>query len=84
MQLRWRHLDHVTSMARGNQSRAELREILCKNFEYFFRGPLRKRRRDEVPSDELRKNIMVFQILDQVDAHREWLAEQSDHDSIST
>ena len=74
---------HVDSMARSNQSREELRQIMCNSFEYFF-GRLRKRRRDEVPSNSLRKNIIVFQILDQVDARREWLAEQSVHNSIST
>jgi len=44
MELRWRHLDHVESMARGNSTRAELRETLCKNFEHFF-GRLRRRRK---------------------------------------
>jgi hypothetical protein len=63
-------------MARSNESRDELRDKLCNNFEYFF-GRLRKRRRDQVPSDQLRKNFMVFQILDQVDARRAWLVEQS-------
>ena len=78
MELRWRHLDHVDSMARGNASRAELRKTLCNNFEHFF-GPLRRRRTDEVPSDKLRQNFMVFAILDLVDERRaELLAEEEE------
>jgi hypothetical protein len=76
MELRWRHLDHVESMARGNSTRAELRETLCNSFEHFF-GRLRRRRRDEVPSDKLRQNFMVFAILDLVDERRAELEEEA-------
>jgi hypothetical protein len=77
MELRWRHLDHVDSMARGNSSPAELRKTLRKNFEHFF-GRLRKRRRDEVPSDELRKDWMVLQIVDLVEERRAELAAEEE------
>ena len=76
-QLRWRHLDSVDSLARGNSTRAELRETLCNNFEHFF-GRLRRRRRDEVPSDKLRQNFMVFAILDLVEARRAELAAEEE------
>ena len=76
MELRWRHLDHVDSMARGNLTRAALRNTLRKNYEHFF-GRLRKRRRDEVPSDELRKDWMVLQIVDLVAGRRAELEEEA-------
>jgi hypothetical protein len=83
-QLRWRHLQHVTTMARDpSYDRDETEKKLLQNFEYFF-GRLRKRRRDEVPSDSLRRYFMVNNILNQVDARRAWLEEQADRDSIST
>jgi hypothetical protein len=75
-QLRWRHLDHVDSMARDNTPRAETMKILCDNYEHFY-GRLRKRRRDEVPSDQLRKFFIVSNILDQVDARRAELEEDA-------
>jgi hypothetical protein len=62
-------------MARRNSTRAELRETLCNSFEHFF-GRLRRRRRDEVPSDKLRQNFMVFAILDLVDERRAELEEE--------
>src|ERR1700730_13058353 len=65
MQLRWRHLDSITSMAMGDSSIAELQDVLTSNFDHFF-GPLRKRKRDRVPSDKLREEIMVWQILHRV------------------
>jgi hypothetical protein len=46
------------------------------NYEHFY-GRLRRRRRDEVPSDELRKDFIVSNILDQVDAYRARLEEES-------
>jgi hypothetical protein len=76
MELRWRHLDHVDSMARGNSSLADLRQTLRKNYEHFF-GRLRKRRRDEVPSDALRKDWMVLQIVDLVEQRRADLEEEA-------
>ena len=72
-QLRWKHLQHVDSMACDpDYNRSELHDKLLGNFDYFF-GRLRRRRRDEVPSDQLRRCLMVSQILDQVDARRAWL-----------
>src|SRR5882672_6691066 len=68
-ELRWRHLDQVDSMARGNETLDELYAVLLKNFEHFY-GRLRKRRRDEVPSDALRREIMVMNIINLVEERR--------------
>jgi len=68
-ELRWRHLDHVDDIARRDTPRAETMKVLLRNYEWFY-GPLRKRRRDAVPSDQLRKFFVVSNILDQVDARR--------------
>jgi hypothetical protein len=70
MQLRWRHLDSVQSMAMGESSIVELQERLTQNFDRFF-GPLRKRKMDRVPSDALREEIMVRQILNRVQECRD-------------
>jgi hypothetical protein len=76
-QLRWRHLQSVTAMARDpDYDRDETMAKLLGNYEWFF-GRLRFRRRDEVPSDSLRKFFIVSAILDQVDARRAWLINQS-------
>jgi len=69
MELRWRHLDQVDSMARGDSSLDELYATLLKNFEHFY-GPLRKRKRDEVPSDATRRAIMIMQIVNLVEERR--------------
>jgi hypothetical protein len=71
MQLRPRNLDHVDSMARSDRSIADLRMVLCKNYVHFF-GRLRPKART-VPSDELRQEIMVAQLLDLVQDRRDWL-----------
>jgi hypothetical protein len=75
-QLRWIHLQSVSTMARSNDNRADLFRVLRKNYEHFF-GRLRKRRQDEVPSDELRKDFIVHNILNQVDAYRARLEEEA-------
>jgi hypothetical protein len=58
-------------MARSDRSIAELHTVLCKNFVHFF-GRLRPKART-VPSDELRQEIMVVQLLDLVQDRRWWL-----------
>jgi hypothetical protein len=75
-QLRWRHLDHVDDMAGRNTPRAETMRVYLRHYEHFF-GRLRKRRRDEVPSDQLRKFFIVSNILDQVDARRAEIEEEA-------
>ena len=64
MYLTPRHLDSITSMAMGESTIPELLD-LTENFDHFF-GPLRKRKRDRVPADDLREEIMVRQILSRV------------------
>jgi hypothetical protein len=54
-------------MASAPFDRAGLFKTLRKNYEWFS-GRLRKRRRDEVPSDEWRKDLIVSRILDIVEA----------------
>jgi hypothetical protein len=68
-QIRRRHLDHIDSMARSDETLNDLYAKLLGNYEHFY-GRLRRRRRDEVPSDHFRKQIIVRIILDQVDARR--------------
>jgi hypothetical protein len=70
MHLTPRHLDSVQSMAMGKSTIAELQESLTKNFNRYF-PQLRKRKRDRVPSDALREDIMVRQILLRVQAYRD-------------
>jgi hypothetical protein len=70
MHLTPRHLESVRSMAMGKSTIAELQEHLTQNFDRFF-GPLRKRKRDRVPSDSLRQEIMVWQILSRVQESRD-------------
>jgi hypothetical protein len=65
MHLTPRHLDSISSMAIGKSTIQELQEVLTKNFDWFF-PPLRRRKRDRVPSDLLRQEIMVRQILNRV------------------
>jgi hypothetical protein len=69
MQLRWRHLDHVQTMAVSDATIPELQAHLTQNFDWFF-GPIRKRKRDRVPSDATREMIMVWQILNRVQERR--------------
>ena len=71
MQLRPRMLDHIDSMARSDRTIADLRMVLCKNYVHFF-GRLRPKNKT-VPSDELRREIMVAQLLDLVQDRRWWL-----------
>jgi hypothetical protein len=70
MYLTPRHLDSVQSMAMGKSTIAELQESLTKNFNRYF-PQLRKRKRDRVPSDALREEIMVRQILNRVQECRD-------------
>ncbi len=70
MHLTPRHLDSVRSMAMGKSTIPELQESLTQNFDRYF-PPLRKRKRDRVPSNGLRQEIMVWQILNRVQDHRD-------------
>ncbi len=70
MELRWRHLQSVTAMAMSDATIPELQATLTQNFNWFF-GPIRKRKRDRVPSDSLREDIMVWQILNRVQECRD-------------
>ena len=68
-ELRWRELEHVDAMARSNETIDELHAKLLSGFTYFY-GPIRKRRRDDVPSDATRRIIKVFGILALVEERR--------------
>jgi|SRR5882724_9683947 len=72
-ELRWRHLDQVDSAARSNESVDDIVRSLRAGFEHFF-PPIRKRKRDWVPSDELRKDIMVHNLGRLIAERREELA----------
>lgn len=77
MELRWKHLDHVDDMASREFDRAETFRILRNNYEHFY-GRLRKLRRDEVPSDEQRKDRIVNAILDIVEARRAQILQEEE------
>ena len=81
MQLREQHLDSVDSMARSNATPAELRADLCKNYHRYF-GWLRPKSKT-VPSDTLRQNWMVFEIVDLVMARRDEIAAWTRHEEIA-
>ncbi len=70
MHLTPRHLDSVRSMAMGKSTIPELQKNLTESFDRYF-PPLRKLKRDRVPSDALREDIMVRQILNRVQEYRD-------------
>ncbi len=71
MQLRPRHLATVEHIARrSNYHRATQHEFMLQNYSSIFGGGLRPKKL-EVPSDELRKSLMIMRMLDIVDERRE-------------
>jgi hypothetical protein len=76
MHLRPRHLLWVEELGiRGNYDRTAMQEYFCANYNSFF-GPLRRPKAKEVPSDGLRKFIMVSGLLDLVDGRRAEYAQE--------
>ena len=81
MQLRPRHLDHIDNMARSDETIADLRDKLANNYVYFY-GRLRPKYRS-VPSDALRQNIIVHQILVLVEQRRDEIQAAARHEGIA-
>jgi hypothetical protein len=84
MQLRPRHLDKIEILAkRRHYHRADQHDFMLQNYDRLF-GPLRVPKIKEVPSDELRKSLMLSALLDRVEARREEMLEDDARASCST
>ncbi len=83
MQLRPRHLEKVDRIARRPFfDRAIMHEFLLENYDRLF-GALRPKPK-QVPSDELRKCLMILNLLDLIEARREELEEDAARSACST
>jgi hypothetical protein len=71
MQLRNKHLEWIDDLGhREKYDRADLHDYMMAHYDSMF-GPLRRPKRNAVPSDELRKSFIVSDLLDLVDTRRE-------------
>jgi hypothetical protein len=79
-ELRPRMLAMVEEYGFGpDYDRDELRHYFSNNWYRLF-GPLRKSKALEVPSDQLRKGLMISQLLDLIETRRaEYADERSNH-----
>ena len=76
MELRPRHLLMVEEYGFGpDYDRAELRTYFLTNWNRLF-GTIRKSKALEVPSDQLRKELMVEQVLELIEMRRAEYAEE--------
>jgi hypothetical protein len=76
MQLRDRHLHMVEEYGfQREYNRDELRKYFLANYQRLF-GMLRKSKALEVPSDQLRKELMVEQLLELIEMRRAEYAEE--------
>jgi hypothetical protein len=80
MQLRDWHLHMVEEYGfRPEYNRDELRKYFLTNYHRLF-GPLRKSKAMEVPSDQLRKGLMIARLLDLIEMRRaEYAAERASY-----
>ncbi len=78
MELRPRHLLFVEELGVAeNFDRDAVREWMLANYNFLF-GAIRYRKADEVPSDSLRKLIMITRLLNMVETRRdEYAAERA-------
>jgi len=77
-ELRPRHLLMVEEYGFGSDSeynRDELREYFLANWNRLF-GTLRKSKAKEVPSDRIRKELMISRLLDLIDMRRAEYADE--------
>jgi hypothetical protein len=71
MQLRDRHLGWIDDLGhREKYNRSNMHSYMMEHYDSMF-GPLRRPKRNAVPSDELRKSFMVSDLLDLVETRRE-------------
>jgi hypothetical protein len=78
MQLRDRHLQWVEELGiRKYYDRSTMQDFFVENYDRYF-GCLRRSKAKAVPSDLLRKEIMISMLLDLVDGRRaEYAAERA-------
>jgi hypothetical protein len=76
MQLRDRHLHMVEEYGfQREYDRDELRKYFLANYQRLF-GMLRKSKALEVPSDQLRKELMIEQLLELIEMRRAEYADE--------
>jgi len=84
MQLRPRHLDKIEVLAkRRHYNPADQHDFMLQNYDRLF-GALRRPKAKQVPSDELRKSLMLFGLLDLVQARRDEIEEDDARAACST
>jgi hypothetical protein len=78
MELRPRHLVWVEEIGiTESYDRSEMHDYFMENYSSLF-GSLRRRKVDEVPSDRLRKSVMISRLLDMAETRRdEYAAERA-------
>jgi hypothetical protein len=73
-QLRDRHLDWVETLGiRDNYNRSDMYDHMMAHYDSMF-GPLRRPKSTAVPSDSLRKDFMIAEILNLIELRREEIA----------
>ena len=83
MQLRPRHLDKIEILAkRRHYHRADQHDFMLEHYDMLF-GGLRPKAK-QVPSDELRKSLMILSLLDLVDERRDEIEEDDARAACST
>jgi hypothetical protein len=71
MQLRDGHLKWIDDLGhREKYNRSNMHIYMMEHYDSTF-GPLRRPKRNAVPSDQLRKSLMVSSLLDLVETRRE-------------
>jgi hypothetical protein len=71
MQLRNRHLDVIRDYGcEDTYDRREVEAYFMANYNKLF-GPLRRSKAKEIPSDELRKSLLITQLLNLIELRRE-------------
>ena len=71
MQLRDRHLGWIDDLGhREKYNRPNMHSYMLEHYDSMF-GPLRRPKRNAVPSDDLRKSFIVSGLLDLVETRRE-------------
>jgi hypothetical protein len=70
-ELRPKHFATGESIAhRKHYDRTSQHEFMMERYANIFGGGLRRKKLDEVPSDELRKWVMIYRLLDWVEERR--------------
>jgi hypothetical protein len=84
MQLRPRHLATVEHIAkRKHYNSIDQHDFMLENYNRIFGAPLRPASK-AVPSDELRKSLMIFRLLSMVQERRDEIEEDNARAACST